>query len=684
MGLMVVIAGPGVAAQTLDVGGRRCAVPNPTLSEVVESIRVVEAQKRLHPLGAALRAAADPVTIPVAFHVVTTGESVAEGNIPDAWLEAQIDTLNSTFAVAGYRFVLSVVERVQNESWYDGLLINSDEEEEMMEALALDPSRYLNLYTADLGRDYLGWATVPDTRSETDPLTGVVLLDQSLPGGDAVPYNLGHTGTHEVGHWMGLFHTFQGGCSAPNDGVADTPQEQSGADGCPENRDSCPNDPGLDPIHNYMDYSSDACMTGFTSGQNERVQAMVRQFRPTLTAGGIVVANVARTAFDDVPLEATSTAPLAVTNLRSAPVTITGASSSNAAFAVSGLPLTVAAGEAAALTVSFDPAGAGPASTVLTLATDAGSLTVSVVGTAGQLPSLAVETTTVLAETVEEGTVTAPVAFVNEGAGALTYAVETVSLPSWIAEVAPSAGTLPPGEAGRLDVRLSAAGLEAAAYEAVLILTTNDPEATQVEIPVSLLVRERPEARLDGRPDVELIENDAASSTVTLANDGAGILVFEVDAASLPAGIADVSPMSGAVASGSEIDLAVSFASSGLTVGTYETAFRIQTNDPFASVVDVPVSFTVRARPRALVIRPIYPNPGRRVVTIPLEVPVEMDARVEVFDARGRLVATLLDGRLADGYPSLSWDASAAPAGVYVIRAQTSTLVAVEAVVIAR
>ena len=685
MGLVAVFSGLGAAAQTVDTGGRRCAVPNPTLTEVVESVRIVEAQKRLRPPGAALTAAATPVTIPVAFHVVTQGASVEAGNVPQAWIEAQIDTLNSTFADAGYRFVLSLVERVQNDAWYDGLLINSDEEEAMMEALALDPARYLNIYTAGLGQDYLGWATVPDTRSETDILTGVVLLDQSLPGGGASPYNLGHTGTHEVGHWMGLFHTFQGGCTSPNDGVADTPQERSGASGCPENRDSCPNDPGLDPVHNYMDYSTDACMTGFTSGQNERIGAMVSRFRPTLTAGGIVIADVARTAFDDVPLGVTSTAPLAVTNLRDVPVTITAASSTNPAFSVSGVPVTVPAGEVATLTAAFSPSEAGAASTVLTLESDAGgSLTVSVVGTAGRLPNLLVETEAVFVETVEEGGAQAAVVLSNEGSGPLTFAVETVLLSEWVASVSPEAGTVAPGDGVALVIQLSAAGLSAGDYEGALVLTTNDPEATQVDVPLSLLVRERPEARLGGAPEAELIENDAADGTVVLANDGDGDLAFEVNAASLPNGIAAVSPTVGVVGPGAEVALTVSFASGELAVGEYDATFQIRTNDPFRPVVKVPVSFTVRARPDALSIRPIYPNPGRGDITIPLEVPTEGDARAEVFDTRGRLVATLHDGPLADGYPTLSWDASAVPSGLYVVRVQTATSVDIATVVVTR
>jgi hypothetical protein len=221
-----------------------------------------------------------PRTIPVVFHVL---RSRNEGNVPIEQIEAQIDVLNGALSGAGYSFVLAGVNRVNNRKWFTGCY-SVQTEAQMKNALAVDPATTLNIYTCKPSSGILGYAYLPWSLPENDPLHGVVLLYSSLPGGTAAPYNQGDTATHEVGHYLGLYHTFQNGCAAPGDSVSDTAPEASAAYGCPVGRDTCAGG-GPDPIFNFMDYSDDACMDHFTLEQGTRMQNLVMTYKPGLRCG---------------------------------------------------------------------------------------------------------------------------------------------------------------------------------------------------------------------------------------------------------------------------------------------------------------------------------------------------------------------------------------------------------------
>ena len=219
----------------------------------------------------------DIVNVQVAFHVIHSLSG--NGNISDLMIHNQINVLNEAYEQYNIIFTLSSIDRTANDNWFSDM---ESYEQQYKQQLNIDPTHHLNIYTGDMP-GLLGWSYMPYSWTESYYMHGVCLSYTCLPGG-TYPYNLGRTASHEVGHYLGLLHTFENGCNAPGDYVNDTPYQDDGNNiyTCNPNLDTCPNQLGIDPVHNYMNYVDDACLTEFTNGQSERMDEMISQYRPSL------------------------------------------------------------------------------------------------------------------------------------------------------------------------------------------------------------------------------------------------------------------------------------------------------------------------------------------------------------------------------------------------------------------
>jgi hypothetical protein len=263
----------------------RCAVRDPSALEdaMIEQAASVGATDR-----------GEAITIPVYWHVITAsargGKTVGDVS---SLVPAQMRVLSDAYAGSRFSFDLKAVEVVQNDTWFYAA-IDSPEENAMKAALRRGGPEALNIYTTN-GDVYLGWATPAFYYKFSPGYDGVVLWYLSLPGtglsgttseepDGVLTYDQGDTGTHEVGHWLGLGHTFAGGCSHPGDSIKDTPAEAEPQFLCIA-RDSCtgPTFPGDDPITNFMDYVDDVCMDHFTSDQTTRMRKHWHAFRDKKT-----------------------------------------------------------------------------------------------------------------------------------------------------------------------------------------------------------------------------------------------------------------------------------------------------------------------------------------------------------------------------------------------------------------
>ena len=263
--------------------------------------------------------------IPVVVHILH--QTNGQGNLSDPQVQSQITVLNEDFqAIAGtpgapghnsnIEFFLATADpqgaattgitRHANNSWHN-------DSGNYWSSTSWDSSRYLNIYVNNPG--FLGYIPALPHTGLTLGLTSdrVVVHYQSFgrpsPG---FPYNSGRTCTHEVGHYLGLFHTFDGGCgfgSCYNSGdlICDTNPEANPRFGCQPSASSCGS---VDPARNYLDYSDDACMNHFTQEQVRRMRCTLQHYRPNLAQpGGPIASSSVRTGPGNFNSNYSCTAP---------------------------------------------------------------------------------------------------------------------------------------------------------------------------------------------------------------------------------------------------------------------------------------------------------------------------------------------------------------------------------------
>lgn len=261
--------------------GQHCGTRTPSKEKVIESNDKVSQWMKdsMQRMGRMTN-----IEVSTYFHVITSGST---GDISEATITSQLSVLNESYKPYGFSFKLIKTTRTNNGGWYSSSTTDSAEQTAMFNALRVGGKTTLNVYFKSLEEGTLGYcAKFPFEYELPLNIDGVQIASGAVPGGSFTQSSQGKVLVHEVGHWLGLFHTFaftekqvDGKCSGDGDGVSDTPVQFDPNFGCPQERDSCPFDAGVDMVSNFMDYSDDVCKSEFTKGQQDRMLAIWYLFR---------------------------------------------------------------------------------------------------------------------------------------------------------------------------------------------------------------------------------------------------------------------------------------------------------------------------------------------------------------------------------------------------------------------
>ena len=611
----------------IGVDRRTCGTVTPPPT-VLESV-----QEELDRFKATSPIQRDIVNVQVAFHVIHSLSG--NGNISDLMIYNQINVLNEAYEQYNIIFTLSSIDRTANDNWFSDM---ESYEQQYKQQLNIDPAHHLNIYTGNMP-GLLGWSYMPYSWSESYYMHGVCLSYTCLPGG-TYPYNLGRTASHEVGHYLGLLHTFDNGCNAPGDYVNDTPYQDDGNNiyNCNPNLDTCPNQLGTDPVHNYMNYTDDACLTEFSDGQGDRMDEMIAQYRPSLL---------------DNPV---------------APSWLTTPT----------LDLTVPANSSIAVDFTFDATNtyggdyytAINYSSVAADTTIEGYATLQIIGT----PQIESSTSSIDFGGVYVNDTTSMQLFLsNTGTDDLVIS-SIVSDPD-VFFTTPSSGIIDPEESMNVTVYFLPNVVEY--YTGSVTISSNDENDSVFVIPVygqGLLspMQFSTSAILD-----TMASNDLHIHRIALTNSGNFTIDYNISH-DIP--WVTLSHIEGQLAPGSEDSLSVTINTLFMGYGDYEGTLMFTTNVG-EFIVPVHVLITVLGAdndpiiPSVFSVSDNYPNPFNPRTQFTVSLPKMSHIVVTIYDISGRQVALLAEGDYNAGQYRMEWDGmmgmnAAAPSGVYLLVVQ--------------